>query len=133
MSDQSFMSWPFFEDHHRTLAAELSHWAAANVPALIDHHDTDGSCKRLVKALGDAGWLRVAVRRIAGFAGRGGGTALATCVDTLAQNSSTAAVTAQVMAARRSGDADSNSSPRLMIEPASSSTAGMRACRSTMS
>jgi acyl-CoA dehydrogenase len=61
MSDQSFLSWPFFEGQHRALAAELSQWAAANVPGLIDHHDTDGSCRRLVKALGDGGWLRVAV------------------------------------------------------------------------
>ena len=61
MSDQTFLSWPFFEDHHRKLAVELSQWAAANVPDLIDHHDTDGSCRRLVRALGEAGWLRVAV------------------------------------------------------------------------
>ncbi|MBC7583818.1 MAG: acyl-CoA dehydrogenase family protein, partial [Tardiphaga sp.] len=61
MSDQSFLSWPFFEDHHRNLSAELSQWAAATVPDLIDHHDTDGSCRRLVRALGEAGWLRVAV------------------------------------------------------------------------
>ncbi|HEY8338141.1 MAG TPA: acyl-CoA dehydrogenase family protein [Tardiphaga sp.] len=61
MSDQSFLSWPFFDDHHRKLSAELSQWAAASVPALVDHHDVDGSCKRLVRAMGDAGWLRVAV------------------------------------------------------------------------
>jgi acyl-CoA dehydrogenase len=61
MSDQSFLSWPFFDDHHRKLSAELSQWAAANVPALVDHHDVDGSCKRLVRAMGDAGWLRIAV------------------------------------------------------------------------
>jgi acyl-CoA dehydrogenase len=61
MSDISFLSWPFFDDHHRKLATDLSHWAAATLPALVDHHDVDGSCKRLVRAMGDAGWLRVAV------------------------------------------------------------------------
>ena len=61
MSDQSFLSWPFFEDQHRQLAAELARWAEVHVPDLIDHDDTDGSCRRLVKAMGDAGWLRAAV------------------------------------------------------------------------
>ncbi len=61
MSDQSFLSWPFFEDHHRELATGLSRWAKATLPGLVDHHDVDGSCKRLVKALGDGGWLRAAV------------------------------------------------------------------------
>jgi acyl-CoA dehydrogenase len=61
MADRSFMSWPFFEDHHRKLAADLSRWAAATLPALVDHHDVDGSCKRLVRAMGDAGWLRAVV------------------------------------------------------------------------
>jgi acyl-CoA dehydrogenase len=61
MSDQSFLSWPFFEDHHRELATGLSRWAKATLPGLVDHHDVDGSCKRLVRALGDGGWLRAAV------------------------------------------------------------------------
>jgi acyl-CoA dehydrogenase len=61
MADSSFMSWPFFEDHHRAWRADLSRWAQAAVPALIDHHDVDGSCRRLVAALGKAGWLRAVV------------------------------------------------------------------------
>jgi acyl-CoA dehydrogenase len=57
----SALSWPFFDDHHRKLGADLSRWAAATLPSLVDHDDVDGSCRRLVRALGDAGWLRAAV------------------------------------------------------------------------
>lgn len=55
------LSWPFFEDHHRKLGADLARWAAATLPALVDHHDVDGSCRKLVRALGEAGWLRTVV------------------------------------------------------------------------
>ncbi|WP_342238082.1 acyl-CoA dehydrogenase family protein [Inquilinus sp. OTU3971] len=61
MPDRSFLDWPFFEDRHRALAAELDAWAGATLPRLVDHHDVDGSCRRLVAALGRAGWLRHAV------------------------------------------------------------------------
>jgi acyl-CoA dehydrogenase len=56
MADQSFLSWPFFEDRHRALAAELEAWCEKHLP--VDHHDVDGACKALVKALGAAGFLR---------------------------------------------------------------------------
>jgi acyl-CoA dehydrogenase len=61
MPDRSFLDWPFFEDRHRALAAELDAWAGATLRGLVDHHDVDGSCRRLVAALGEAGWLRHAV------------------------------------------------------------------------
>jgi acyl-CoA dehydrogenase len=63
MPDRSFLSWPFFEDHHRRLAEDLDAWAAATVPTLAHaaEHDLDGACRALVRALGDAGWLRHAV------------------------------------------------------------------------
>ncbi|HYD66297.1 acyl-CoA dehydrogenase family protein [Azospirillum sp.] len=63
MPDRSFLSWPFFEDHHRHLAEDLDAWAAATVPALAHaaEDDLDGACRALVKALGGAGWLRYAV------------------------------------------------------------------------
>ncbi|OWJ66516.1 acyl-CoA dehydrogenase family protein [Inquilinus limosus] len=61
MPDRSFLDWPFFDDRHRALAAELDAWAGATLPGLVDHHDVDGSCRRLVAALGQAGWLRHAV------------------------------------------------------------------------
>ena len=56
MSDQSFLSWPFFEDRHRALAAALEGWCAAHLP--VDHGDADAACRGLVAALGQGGWLR---------------------------------------------------------------------------
>ena len=61
MADTSFLSWPFFEEHHRSWRNELARWARTNVPQLVDHHDVDGSCRRLVAALGKGGWLRAVV------------------------------------------------------------------------
>ncbi|MDZ4391472.1 acyl-CoA dehydrogenase family protein [Cypionkella sp.] len=56
MSDQSFLSWPFFEDRHRALAAALEAWAVAYLP--VDHGDVDAACRALVAMLGDGGWLQ---------------------------------------------------------------------------
>ncbi len=56
MADQSFLSWPFFEDRHRELSAGLEEWCAANLPT--DHSDVDTACKGLVAALGAGGFLR---------------------------------------------------------------------------
>jgi acyl-CoA dehydrogenase len=61
MADATFLTWPFFEERHRRFRQELAAWAAETVPGLVDHHDTDGSCRRLVAALGQGGWLEVAV------------------------------------------------------------------------
>lgn len=62
MSDTSYRTWPWFEDRHRKLADGLEAWAAAELPSLLDDHkDVDAICRRLVAALGDAGWLDVAV------------------------------------------------------------------------
>jgi acyl-CoA dehydrogenase len=60
MSDRAYLDWPFFEERHRALAAELDAWAAANV---ADSHpfDVDTACRQLVRRLGEAGWLRHAV------------------------------------------------------------------------
>ncbi|SDT99946.1 acyl-CoA dehydrogenase family protein [Stappia sp. ES.058] len=66
MTDRSFLDWPFFDDSHRAFAEEVEAWAAANVTGLVDHHDVDGSCRRLVAALGTAGILKAAVPRAQG-------------------------------------------------------------------
>ncbi len=55
MADRSFLSWPFFEDRHRDLAARLEVWAEANLP--VEHADIDAACIGLVRMLGEAGWL----------------------------------------------------------------------------
>jgi alkylation response protein AidB-like acyl-CoA dehydrogenase len=67
--NNAHLQWPFFEDHHRTLAAELEAWAAASV-AHIHSDDNDADCKQLVSLLGEAGWLRHAVAGQA-FGGQG--------------------------------------------------------------
>lgn len=54
------LHWPFFNDSHRTLAAELREWAASNLKN-IDHHDTDNACRALAKAIGGAGLFRYSV------------------------------------------------------------------------
>jgi acyl-CoA dehydrogenase len=56
MADRTFLSWPFFEERHRDLAAGLEDWCAANLP--VDHGDVDAACRGLVRALGRDGWLK---------------------------------------------------------------------------
>jgi len=68
MSDGSFLQWPFFCDEHRELAERLDDWANRHIPSLTaeEHHDLDGTCKAIVKALGDAGFTSYAVPASAG-------------------------------------------------------------------
>jgi acyl-CoA dehydrogenase len=61
MLPADLLSLPFFEDRHRDYAARLGDWAQRTVPGLVDHHDVDGSCRRLVAAMGEAGWLKACV------------------------------------------------------------------------
>ena len=60
MSDQTYLDWPFFENQHRQLQAELDAWASQHV-AHVHGADVDQACRDLVKLLGDAGWLRHAI------------------------------------------------------------------------
>jgi acyl-CoA dehydrogenase len=58
MSDRSFLSWPFFEARHRELAEKLHDWCGR----LQGHGDpVDVQCRRLVAALGSAGFLKLCV------------------------------------------------------------------------
>jgi alkylation response protein AidB-like acyl-CoA dehydrogenase len=52
------LDWPFFSDSHRALATGLDAFIAGGGLGEIDHGDADGACKKLVKALGAAGFLR---------------------------------------------------------------------------
>lgn len=60
MADQSYLKWPFFDARHEQLARELDAWAANHI-AQEHGHDVDAECRKLVKQLGDAGWLGHAV------------------------------------------------------------------------
>ena len=65
MPDSTFLEWPFFEARHKQLATALRAWAAREVPKIVgsDHSRAavDAACKKLVAALGEAGWLKYAV------------------------------------------------------------------------
>jgi acyl-CoA dehydrogenase len=60
MADSSFLDWPFFEERHRRLARDLEAWASAH---LVASHDAniDEACRKLVRELGSAGWLKYAI------------------------------------------------------------------------
>ena len=60
MADTSYLKWPFFEAHHARLTQSLDAWARQNI-AHAHGPDVDAECRKLVKALGEAGWLRHAV------------------------------------------------------------------------
>ena len=55
MADKTFLSWPFFTDRHRELAAGIERWCAVNLP--VDHADVDATCRDLAQKLGRDGWL----------------------------------------------------------------------------
>jgi acyl-CoA dehydrogenase len=71
MADKTFLAWPFFDDGHRSLAAELERWAGESLPPLLEGSeeslDAVYACvRRIVEALGKAGLLRVCVPRAYG-------------------------------------------------------------------
>jgi acyl-CoA dehydrogenase len=61
MPDESFLAWPFFEAAHKDVRAEAQAFARGRLPSLVDHHDVDGTCRRIVAALGQACLLRFSV------------------------------------------------------------------------
>ncbi|MFS2027891.1 acyl-CoA dehydrogenase family protein [Massilia sp. CT11-137] len=60
MADKSYLDWPFFDGRHVDLEAALDEWAAAHVRDLHGA-DVDADCRRLVRMLGEGGWLRHAI------------------------------------------------------------------------
>uniref|UniRef100_UPI003F49B1FF acyl-CoA dehydrogenase family protein n=1 Tax=Ensifer adhaerens TaxID=106592 RepID=UPI003F49B1FF len=60
------LDWPFYDDSHRALAAELDAFVARGGLGEIDHADVDTACKQLVAALGTAGVLRHCVPKAFG-------------------------------------------------------------------
>ena len=63
MSDKQYLDWPFFETSHAALAASLETWADARLGTLAHDGNVDDTCRALVKALGEGGWLRYAVAK----------------------------------------------------------------------
>ena len=60
MVDKSYLDWPFFDGRHVDLEEALDVWAAAHVRDLHGT-DVDADCRRLVRMLGEGGWLRHAI------------------------------------------------------------------------
>ena len=60
MEHPPHLDWPFFEERHRVLGAQLEMWADKHVP-VPRPRDVDSQCRMLVRSLGAAGWLRHAV------------------------------------------------------------------------
>jgi alkylation response protein AidB-like acyl-CoA dehydrogenase len=60
MADKSYLEWPFFDGRHADLEAALDEWAMQNVCG-VHSPDVDADCRRLVRLLGEGGWLRHAI------------------------------------------------------------------------
>ena len=60
MADHSHLDWPFFDAHHRVLARGLDAWAANNIRDGREK-DVDAACRKLVRQLGEGGWLKYAI------------------------------------------------------------------------
>lgn len=54
------LAWPFFAEHHRRHARDLSSWLALSATR-DDETDVDASCRAWVRALGKAGWLQACI------------------------------------------------------------------------
>jgi acyl-CoA dehydrogenase len=63
MADQSFLTWPFFDDWHRDYHAALDGWAAQEISPLptADEAGLDGACRDILGRLAKGGWLHRAV------------------------------------------------------------------------
>lgn len=59
MAGSDYLAWPFFEPKHRALAKELEAWCAGH--AVDTSGDLDAEVRRLVRELGKAGFLKLAV------------------------------------------------------------------------
>src|SRR5665647_2495918 len=67
--DAEYLNWPFFSAEHRHFASRLSDFATSEVAHIaheagdgIDQDLLDATCRKLVKALGGAGFLDPCVR-----------------------------------------------------------------------
>ncbi len=76
MTASSHLDWPFLEPHHKTLATELDRWAGGVLSDELQDHSVravDNACRKLVRQLGEGGWLKYAI----------GGTAYGASADSI--------------------------------------------------
>jgi alkylation response protein AidB-like acyl-CoA dehydrogenase len=60
MADKAYLAWPFFDSRHADLETALDRWAFDHVRD-VHGTDVDADCRRLVRLLGEGGWLRHAI------------------------------------------------------------------------
>jgi acyl-CoA dehydrogenase len=58
---REWLDWPFFEPRHHAIGGALDRFVQSGVLDKIDHNDVDGACRKLVRAMGEAGLLNCAV------------------------------------------------------------------------
>ena len=58
---REWLDWPFFEPRHQAIGDKLDRFVKSGVLDKIDHSDVDGACRKLVRAMGEAGVLDCAV------------------------------------------------------------------------
>lgn len=66
MLEKSFLTWPFFDESHRSFAAAVEEWARTALPTVCPEHEAHGpamdeTARRLVRELGKAGFLAASV------------------------------------------------------------------------
>jgi acyl-CoA dehydrogenase len=59
--DRTYLDWPFLGAEHKALALAVDEWARDVLPSIGSHDDVDATCRALVRALGEGGWLRYCV------------------------------------------------------------------------
>ena len=60
MSDISFLDWPFFEVRHGELSNRIEQWCDDHLSG-THPSDVDAECRKLVRELGQAGFLKLCV------------------------------------------------------------------------
>src|SRR3954452_8586765 len=66
MPDRTFLNWPFFDEHHRKLAADLESWCEREMREFDPDADIDNACRKVIKKFGEAGWLKYSVPKSGG-------------------------------------------------------------------
>ena len=65
MNSAAHLAWPFFDESHRSFKDKLQTWTRQQFAELHGHDESreaiDRECVRLVKALGQGGWLKPAI------------------------------------------------------------------------
>jgi acyl-CoA dehydrogenase len=61
MPDLAHLAWPFFDEAHGRFGRDIAAWAEQRVEHHVDHKNVDQSCRDLVRALGEAGWLKAVI------------------------------------------------------------------------